>query len=123
DRPFSRVVVATVPWSRSTFPRDRGVMVQGCIAGGFFGRRKAARPNRPAIKMASEDGSGTGSNALKPESVIFAVAGVNGLVLLSALPSAVKVPLKVVSVLPLPKAYAAATTSLLATSWENSNSN
>ena len=40
---------------------------------------------------------------MKPDSVIFDVAGANGLVLLSVLPSAIKVPLKVASVLPLPK--------------------
>ena len=53
--------------------------------------------------MASEDGSGTASNASKPNCAQFKV-GVKMSVLLSVLPSAVNVPLKVASVLPLPKA-------------------
>jgi hypothetical protein len=71
--------------------------------------------------MASEDGSGTGSNASKPGCAKFKV-GVNMSVLLSVMPSAVKVPLKVASVLPLPKAYRAVTTSLSALAWENPSS-
>ena len=71
--------------------------------------------------MASEEGSGTGSNASKPDIAKFKV-GVNTSVLLSVLPNAVKVPLKVASVLPLPKAYEAVTTSLLVLSWESSSS-
>jgi hypothetical protein len=62
--------------------------------------------------MANDDGSGTGSIASKPDCAQFKV-GVNTSVLASVLPSAVKVPLKLASVLPLPKAYKAVTASLL----------
>jgi hypothetical protein len=71
--------------------------------------------------MASEDGSGTGSIASKPDCAKFKL-GVNRSVLLSVLPSTVKVPLKLASVLPLPKAYKAVTASLLALPWENPSS-
>ncbi len=43
-------------------------------------------------------------------------------VLPSALPSAVKVPLKIAKVVPLPKAYKLVTKSLFALSWESSSS-
>jgi len=73
--------------------------------------------------MASEEGSGTetGSDAKKWGSTKFKV-GVNTSVLLSVLPNGIKVPLKLASVLPLPKAYRAVITSLLALSWESSSS-
>ena len=91
-----------------------------CVAGYFVDGRKAPGPTRPNSRMTSEDGSGTGSYAWKPSTKLK--ADVNMSVLPSALPSAVKVPLKIAKVVPLPKAYKLVTKSLFALSWENSSS-
>jgi hypothetical protein len=84
-------------------------------------QRKVLRPKRATARMARDDGSGTGSNISKLGWAKFKV-GVNRSVLPPVLPNAVKVPLKVAEVLPLPKAYKAVTTSLLVLSWERPSS-
>jgi hypothetical protein len=63
----------------------------------------AQAAHRSDREEGSEDGSGTGSDAKKWGCTKFKAA-VNTSVLLSVLPRAVNVPLKVASVFPLPKA-------------------
>jgi len=89
---------------------------------GSFGVFNGTYPGRPKARarIANEDGSGSESNASKPGCAKFN-ADVNMSVALSVLLSTVKMPVKLQSVLPLPKAYIAAKTSLVAMSCENSS--
>src|SRR5260370_34008105 len=103
--------------------RGRGRHARTFKAPGYFlDGRKASRPSRQTTRMASDDGSGTtGSSASKPGCTKFK-ADVNTSMLLSVLPNAVKVPLKVAKVSPLPKAYEAVNKLLFAVLWESSSS-